>query len=210
MGVARGHLYVDQIDGPIRPGDVPENYTVPFLNVEIPLIVNGSTVLLPRDHMRKMRHESVTKESLNMAKPKKTAAPPPPSDFGDIAEAFANPSRPRTRTTPEAPTEPVAPAAVPMAAQAVLDAAAAPQSVPVSGGAVTPPEEPARGRGRPRAAREVKNVTYSVGVDQAQRLDRIAAAEWVRTGQKTSPSEILRALLDRALEQLGDSTEVLK
>ncbi|MFC5357101.1 hypothetical protein [Azospirillum himalayense] len=141
-----------------------------------------------------------------MAKPKKTAAPPPPSDFGDIAEAFANPSRPRTRTKPEVPTEPVAPEAVQMVAQAAPDAAVAPQSVP----AVTTPEEPARGRGRPRAAREVKNVTYSIGVDQAQRLDRIAAAEWVRTGQKTSPSEILRSLLDRAFDQLGDSTEVLK
>lgn len=38
---ARGYLYVDQVDGPTRPDDVPENYTVPFLNEKIAFIVNG-------------------------------------------------------------------------------------------------------------------------------------------------------------------------
>lgn len=160
-----------------------------------------------------------------MAKPKKTA-PPPPSDFGDIAEAFANPTRPRTRTKakPEAAPEPAAEPAAVLAAQEVVQepqeaSQEAPEPVPAHQPAAQPavprkaargPQKPARGRGRPKAAREVKNITYSVGVDQALRLDRIAAAEWMRTGQKTSPSEILRVLLDRALEQLGDSTEVLR
>ncbi len=111
---------------------------------------------------------------------------PPPEEFGDLAEAFANPTRPASpKQASMSPPEPTL---------AGDDRAANTER---------------RGPGRPRSEVDLVNQTLSIRADQLRELHRISAAEYARLGRRVLPSEVVRALLDRALSQSGSGEGLL-
>jgi hypothetical protein len=110
----------------------------------------------------------------------------PPSEFGDLAQAFANPTGSAAARPP--PVQPV------------------PQEPMVAGQAAVAGR---RGPGRPRSEVDLVNQTLSIRADQLQQLHRISAAEYARLGRRVLPSEVVRALLDRALSQPGSQEGLL-
>jgi hypothetical protein len=110
----------------------------------------------------------------------------PPSEFGDLAEAFANPTG--LAAARPLPAEPVPPEPMVAADPAVTER---------------------RGPGRPRSEVDLVNQTLSIRADQLRQLHRISAAEYARLGRRVLPSEVVRALLDRALSQPGSQEGLL-
>lgn len=131
-----------------------------------------------------------------MAK-QRTVSPLPPADFGDLAAAFANPTKAVARPSAVEPAA-ASPASVSRAASGNNERTAQQDDL-------LPVEK--RGRGRPRAPEPLVNQTLSLRVDQLQRLHQIAAAEYGRLGRRVLPSEVVRVLLDRALAEIGDRNE---
>ena len=111
---------------------------------------------------------------------------PPPEEFGDLAEAFAHPTR--SATPKQAPAAP-----------------ATPETADDDRTAGTG----RRGPGRPRSEVDLVNQTLSIRADQLRELHRISAAEYARLGRRVLPSEVVRALLDRALSQPGSGEALL-
>jgi|SRR3954449_8978747 hypothetical protein len=132
----------------------------------------------------------------------KPGKPAPPSDFADLAAAFAMPGKTTASSTQEASQPP--------STTSDTEVALPPAKVAVRMRKTAQVPQAGRGPGRPKSPEELVNQTLSLRADQMAKVHKIAAAEYGRLGRRVLPSEIVRSLLDIAFEHQGKNTKVLK